>query len=112
MKNTEVYLDTAKSAKIVCNLRKFLLNPQVFEKPNLFNPDRFISEDRTLIKYEQMVPFDIGRKVCMGGLAGQKQLVHLLDNDATGTGIRDRSGSAQTRSYIYHNADDPYSPAI
>jgi cytochrome P450 len=63
-----------KGAKVVANLRKFLLDPEVFKDPEVFNPDRFISNNGTIRKYEQMVPFGIGKRVCMGDSLAKNNL--------------------------------------
>ena len=55
-----------KGTVFVANLTKFLLDPLVFESPHIFNPDRFLDENMKIRKYEQFVPFGIGKRICMG----------------------------------------------
>ena len=56
---------------ISANLRHFLTDPSVFPDPKRFWPNRFLSPDGgSIVKYEQMVPFGLGKRICMGeGLA-------------------------------------------
>ena len=56
---------------ISANLRHFLTDPSVFPDPKRFWPNRFLSPDGgSVVKYEQMVPFGLGKRICMGeGLA-------------------------------------------
>ena len=56
---------------ITANLRRFLTDPKVFPDPKQFRPERFLSPDGAgVVKYEQMVPFGLGKRICMGeGLA-------------------------------------------
>ena len=43
-----------RGATVICNLRKFLLDPDTFEEPAKFSPERFLGSDGSLIKYEQV----------------------------------------------------------
>ena len=43
-----------RGANVICNLRKFLLDPIVFEDPDKFSPSRFLNKDGSLVKYEQV----------------------------------------------------------
>ena len=56
---------------VITNLRRFLTDPEVFPDPREFRPERFLSSDGAgVLKYEQMVPFGLGKRICMGeGLA-------------------------------------------
>ena len=48
------------------NLSKFLMDPRVFTMPKYFNPSRFLDETGKIKKFEQFVPFSIGKRYCMG----------------------------------------------
>ena len=43
-----------RGANVICNLRKFLLDPNVFKNPEMFLPERFLDKDGSIVKYEQV----------------------------------------------------------
>ena len=43
-----------KGSSVLCNLRKFLLDPSIFEEPQKFSPERFLGADGSIIKYDQV----------------------------------------------------------
>ena len=43
-----------RGANVICNLRRFLLDPAIFEKPKKFSPERFLDADGSIVKYEQV----------------------------------------------------------
>ena len=43
-----------RGANVICNLRKFLLDPNVFKNPEIFLPERFLDKDGSIVRYEQV----------------------------------------------------------
>ncbi len=57
----------SKGTIFMCNLTKFLRDPDVFTNPDQFNVDRFLTDDgKSIRKYDQFAPFGIGKRICMG----------------------------------------------
>ena len=54
-----------KGSNLIANITKFMLDPSVFKNPKKFDPERFISNGE-IKKYDQFVPFGIGKRACMG----------------------------------------------
>ena len=56
-----------KGSSVVANIRNFMHDPNVFDDPQSFKPERFLESDgKTIKKYDQFVPFGIGKRFCMG----------------------------------------------
>ncbi|XP_066278637.1 cytochrome P450 2U1-like [Branchiostoma lanceolatum] len=51
---------------ILMNLWSVHMNPQLFPEPDNFNPDRFLDQDGNFVKHEELIPFSVGPRVCLG----------------------------------------------
>jgi len=49
-------------------------DPAIFENPESFNPDRFISKDGTFKAHPQVIPYGIGKRRCLGESLAKSQL--------------------------------------
>ncbi|XP_022087535.1 cytochrome P450 2J5-like [Acanthaster planci] len=60
-----------KGSRVIINLWAMMNDPKVWDRPEEFNPGRFLSEDgKKMIQHEAFVPFSTGRRSCLGeGLA-------------------------------------------
>jgi len=70
-----------KNSHAIANLTKFMKDPEYWEQPNEFRPQRFLElfEGRwRLVKKEQFVPFGFGRRVCMGESLARDNLFIFL----------------------------------
>ncbi|CAB4068251.1 unnamed protein product [Lepeophtheirus salmonis] len=63
-----------KGTIFVANLRKFHLDPTVFENPQEFNPLRFYKKEVDA----QLVPFGFGKRICMGISMAKKELYYFF----------------------------------
>ncbi|CAI2353367.1 unnamed protein product [Caenorhabditis sp. 36 PRJEB53466] len=59
-----------KGTAVVHQISSVLSDPEVFPEPEKFKPERFLNSNGSLKKVEELVPFSIGKRVCLGeGLA-------------------------------------------
>ncbi|KAM4708623.1 cytochrome P450 2U1 [Discoglossus pictus] len=87
-----------KGSVVVPNLWSVHRDPKVWEKPNNFNPSRFIDEHGQILKKEAFIPFGIGRRVCMGEQLAKMELFLMFVN------------LLQTFSFSF--ADDTFQPVL
>lgn len=59
-----------KGSVIVPNLWSVHRDPNIWEKPDEFQPSRFLDENGHLIKKESFIPFGMGKIIHMVSLAG------------------------------------------
>lgn len=60
-----------KGSVIVPNLWSVHRDPNIWEKPDEFQPSRFLDENGQLIKKESFIPFGMGKIIHMESLAGR-----------------------------------------
>ena len=48
-------------------------DPEHYNDPKTFNPSRFIDESGKFIKDEQVIPFSIGKRFCLGQSLAEKE---------------------------------------
>lgn len=63
-----------RNTSVVFNLDSVLQDPDIFENPTVFNPERFLDSDGNLIRPKQFIPFGIGRRVCLGEAVAKMEL--------------------------------------
>ena len=50
------------------------MDPETWDRPEEFRPERFLSEDQTSIeKPENFMPFGIGQRMCLGDQLAEKE---------------------------------------
>ena len=68
-----------KGTLFFSNLEKFLNDPIQFPEPSKFQPERFLDKDGNVQKHDYLVPFGIGKRVCMGeSLAKNEMFVFFV----------------------------------
>ncbi|XP_060042245.1 cytochrome P450 2U1 isoform X2 [Erinaceus europaeus] len=67
-----------KGTIVLPNLWAVHRDPDIWEKPNDFHPDRFLDEQGQLVKKEAFIPFGIGKRVCMGEQLAKMELFLLF----------------------------------
>merc|ERR1719468_636202 len=55
-----------KGTLIFPNLHRITRNPDAFQEPNDFKPERFLDEHGKYVKNEHNVPFSVGKRDCLG----------------------------------------------
>ena len=51
---------------ILGNLHQIMNDPDAFPDPTVFKPERFLNEDGAFAPDERVVPFGVGKHVCLG----------------------------------------------
>ncbi|CAD5218095.1 unnamed protein product [Bursaphelenchus okinawaensis] len=55
-----------KNTIFVPQISVLLQNPSLFPIPEKFNPDRFINAEGKLRQVEELIPFSLGKRICLG----------------------------------------------
>lgn len=54
-------------------LVKIMRDPDYFEEPEKFKPERFLTADGTFQSSERVIPFSIGKRFCLGQSLAEKE---------------------------------------
>ncbi|KAH9510282.1 cytochrome P450 2 sub U member 1 [Bulinus truncatus] len=67
-----------KGAAVLPNLDAVLGSKEIWGDPETFRPERFLDEQGNIVKREELIPFSIGRRVCLGeSLANMELFLYL-----------------------------------
>ncbi|EGT31048.1 hypothetical protein CAEBREN_04660 [Caenorhabditis brenneri] len=69
-----------KGTAVIAQLSTVLLDEKTFPDPYTFNPDRFIDENGKLKKVEELIPFSIGKRQCLGEGLARMELFLFISN--------------------------------
>ena len=67
-----------KNTPILLNLDSVLKDPDIFENPLQFNPERFIDADGNVFRPKEFIPFGIGWRSCLGEPVAKMELFLFL----------------------------------
>ncbi|XP_051785876.1 cytochrome P450 2U1 [Erpetoichthys calabaricus] len=65
---------------ILANLWSVHRDPRVWDKPDEFNPSRFLDEHSQILKKDCFFPFGIGRRTCMGKQLAKMEVFLMFSN--------------------------------
>ncbi|KAL3875529.1 hypothetical protein ACJMK2_033473 [Sinanodonta woodiana] len=66
--------DIPKGTTLLPDIDSVLFDPKIWSDPEEFRPERFISEEGTLLKPDEFIPFFTGRRNCVGESLARMEL--------------------------------------
>ena len=63
---------------VLFNIDSIFTNPNCFENPMLFDPQRFLDADGRVVNPKEWIPFSLGRRVCLGEAVARMELFLFL----------------------------------
>nr|XP_006811947.1 PREDICTED: cytochrome P450 2U1-like [Saccoglossus kowalevskii] len=67
-----------KDTVIMVNLWSALNDPDTWTNPEQFNPERFLDDKGQVEKPDELIPFSIGRRVCLGEQLAKTELFLII----------------------------------
>ena len=68
-----------KNTFVFSILYHMMRDPDYWDSPNTFKPERFLNETHTqVIKEERLVPFGIGKRLCLGETLAKAELFIII----------------------------------
>ncbi|XP_032885180.1 cytochrome P450 2U1 [Amblyraja radiata] len=69
-----------KGSIVIANLWSVHRDVSMWEKPDEFNPSRFLDADGNVVKHEAFMPFGIGKRICMGEQMAKMELFLIFSS--------------------------------
>uniref|UniRef100_A0A2C9K0M7 Cytochrome P450 n=1 Tax=Biomphalaria glabrata TaxID=6526 RepID=A0A2C9K0M7_BIOGL len=69
-----------KNTVVMPNLDAVLRSKEIWGDPENFRPERFLDEQGNVVKREELIPFSVGRRVCLGESLAKMELFLYLSN--------------------------------
>merc|ERR1711962_180607 len=67
-----------KGTQVFANVSAIMNDPQHWDNPHQFNPDRFIDDEGNFRKNDRCIPFLVGKRYCIGQQLAQHELFLFL----------------------------------
>uniref|UniRef100_A0A183CKA4 Cytochrome P450 n=1 Tax=Globodera pallida TaxID=36090 RepID=A0A183CKA4_GLOPA len=77
-KNGKIRL--SRGTTIVPQICCVLFDEKIFPKPHRFLPERFLKQNGELERFEEMIPFGLGKRICMGESLARMELFLFTAN--------------------------------
>ncbi|XP_072035377.1 cytochrome P450 2U1-like [Amphiura filiformis] len=85
-----------KGATLVSNLYAVMRDPNMFPEPDQFKPERFINDEGKYFEREEVCPFGVGRRICLGQTLAKMELFVFFSSSSP-------LFTCQTRRYATNN---------
>lgn len=69
-----------KGAQVFANIYASHFDPDHWQEPKKFMPERFLSDDGTLKKSKSVIPFSVGKRSCLGESLARDETFLFLTN--------------------------------
>ncbi|EFO94804.1 CRE-CYP-33C12 protein [Caenorhabditis remanei] len=69
-----------KGTGVIAQISTVMLDEKIFPEPYTFNPNRFIDENGKLKKIEELIPFSVGKRQCIGEGLARMELFLIISN--------------------------------
>ncbi|XP_072015656.1 cytochrome P450 2A10-like [Amphiura filiformis] len=71
-----------KNCIVISNLYAVMHSPEIWEDPEEFRPERFLDDEGNHLEADELIPFGVGRRNCLGEALARQELfiffTHLL----------------------------------
>jgi cytochrome P450 len=62
-----------RGATVMSSLYHAMHDPKLFKNPDMFDPTRFINENGKFVSNENVIPFGVGKRYCLGQSLAEKE---------------------------------------
>uniref|UniRef100_A0A914Q8V3 Cytochrome P450 n=1 Tax=Panagrolaimus davidi TaxID=227884 RepID=A0A914Q8V3_9BILA len=69
-----------KNTTIIPQISMVLLDENIFPEPEKFKPERFIEKNGNLKKFDELIPFSLGKRQCLGEALARMQIYLFVTN--------------------------------
>nr|XP_054773774.1 cytochrome P450 2U1-like [Lytechinus pictus] len=70
--------DIPEGAIIIANYWRISRDPKIWDDPEVFKPERFLDAEGNCVKPEELMPFSIGKRMCIGEPLAKMELSLIL----------------------------------